>query len=58
MPRVVLGTSPIAKYQARDLRLRSTVWRRLDHRALTPLPAGIHATYTGLLRSCQTRAAA
>lgn len=53
MPRVVLGSSPNARLQARDLRLRSTVWRELDQRALTPLPAGLHATCTGLLRSIQ-----
>jgi UDP-glucose 4-epimerase len=48
--RVVRGSSPVAGYQTRDLRLRSTVWSSLDRRALTPLPVGIHATYDGLLR--------
>jgi UDP-glucose 4-epimerase len=53
-PLVVLGSSPTARYQPRDLRLRSTVWTPLDQRSLTPLPAGIRATSTGLLRSMQT----
>jgi UDP-glucose 4-epimerase len=52
-PLVVLGSSPTARYQPRDLRLRSTVWTALDRRSLTPLPAGIRATSTGLLRSMQ-----
>jgi len=41
---VVLPTSHSARYQARDLRLRSTVWPDLDRRAKTPLPAGVRAT--------------
>jgi len=52
-PLVVLGSSPTARYQPRDLRLRSTVWTSLDRRSLTPLPAGIRATSAGLLRSMQ-----
>jgi UDP-glucose 4-epimerase len=52
-PRVVLGASPNARFQARDLRLRSVVWREIDARSLTTLPAGIKATSTGLLRSIQ-----
>jgi UDP-glucose 4-epimerase len=52
-PLVVLGNSPTARYQPRDLRLRSTVWTTLDRRPITPLPAGIGATSTGLLRSMQ-----
>lgn len=56
-PRVVLGSSSTARHQALDLRLRSTVWRALDERSLTPLPVGIAATYAGLLRSRQTRQA-
>ena len=43
-PRVVLGASPAAAGQVRDLRLRSTVWPELDRLARTPLPVGIAAT--------------
>ncbi len=52
-PRVVLGSSPFAKYQVRDLRLRSVVWPELDRRALTPLGVGIKATADDLLRATQ-----
>jgi UDP-glucose 4-epimerase len=55
-PLVVLGSSPTAEYQTRDLRLRSTVWTTLDQRSLTTLPTGIRATSAGLLRSMQTSA--
>ncbi|AWB91721.1 NAD-dependent epimerase/dehydratase family protein [Aeromicrobium chenweiae] len=41
---IVVGTSPNARFQAKDLRFRSEVWPSLDHLASTPLPAGIHAT--------------
>jgi len=43
-PRIVLGTSANARFQIRDLRLRSTVWPQIDRRALTTLPAGIAMT--------------
>lgn len=52
-PRVVLGASPVARLQARDLRLRSVVLPALDTRATTTLAAGIHSTLidvTGTLR--------
>ena len=52
-PRLVLGTSATAKFQVKDLRLRSTVWPELNRRALTTLPAGIAATAASLLRSSQ-----
>jgi UDP-glucose 4-epimerase len=52
-PKVVLGSSPNAKYQVRDLRLRSVVWPELDRRALTPLGVGITATAGDLLRGVQ-----
>ena len=52
-PRVVLGSSPFAKLQVRDLRMRSVVWPELDRRALTPLPVGIDATAADLLRGVQ-----
>jgi hypothetical protein len=41
---IIVGTSPSAKFQSRDLRFRSEVWPSLDPLASTPLPAGIHAT--------------
>ncbi|WP_029135521.1 NAD-dependent epimerase/dehydratase family protein [Nakamurella lactea] len=50
-PLVVLGTSATAKFQAGDLRVRSTVWPELDHRALTSLPSGLAATAEDLFRS-------
>lgn len=43
-PRIVLGTSANARFQIRDLRLRSTIWPQIDRRALTTLPAGIAMT--------------
>lgn len=49
-PQIVLGSSGNARFQVRDLRLRSTVLTALDHRTLTPLPAGIAATVQGLRR--------
>ena len=52
-PRIVLGVSPIAAMQARDLSLRSRVWPELDRRSLTPLPAGIAATAADLQRQLQ-----
>ncbi|MEP6981067.1 MAG: hypothetical protein ABJA16_09930, partial [Nakamurella sp.] len=52
-PRVVLGSSPFAKFQVRDLRLRSVVWPELDRRSLTPLGVGIRATASDLLRATQ-----
>lgn len=52
-PRLVLGTSTNARFQVKDLRLRSAVWPELDRRALTTLPAGLAATAASLLRSAQ-----
>ena len=43
--RVVLGTSPLAKFQSSNLSLRSVTWPELDALARTTLPAGIAATY-------------
>ncbi len=57
-PRVVLGSSPLAKYQVRDLRLRSVVWPELDRRSMTPLGVGIRATADDLLRATQLGARA
>lgn len=52
-PRIVLGSSPTARFQVKDLRLRSAVWPELDRRSLTTLPAGIAATVASLQRSYQ-----
>jgi UDP-glucose 4-epimerase len=53
MPRVVLGTSPSTKFQAVDLRMRSTIWPDLDRRERTPVSAGFHATMMDVLRLLQ-----
>lgn len=52
-PNVMLGSSASSAFQARDLRLASTVWPELDRRALTPMPVGIHATIGDLRRAMQ-----
>jgi UDP-glucose 4-epimerase len=56
-PRVVLGSSPAAAGQVRDLRLRSTVWPELDHLARTPLPVGMAATAADVGRRLREPAA-
>ena len=38
---VILSASSLARHQVADLRMRSDVWPDLDHRPVTPLPAGI-----------------
>lgn len=43
-PPLLLGASPHAAGQSRDLRFRSVVWPALDERVLTPLPVGMDAT--------------
>ena len=43
-PRVVLGASPVAKFQSLDLRMRSVVWTELDDLAPTTLATGVHRT--------------
>jgi UDP-glucose 4-epimerase len=43
-PPVVLGTSPQAVFQVRDLRLRSVAWPETAALARTPMSAGIAAT--------------
>ncbi len=43
-PRVVLGSSPAAVFQVRDLRFRSVVWPDMDGLVVTSLPAGMAAT--------------
>jgi UDP-glucose 4-epimerase len=47
-PQIVLGASPNARYQARDLRFRSVVWPDLDAGPRTSLAAGISATLESL----------
>ena len=55
-PRIVLGASPTASMQARDLSLRSGVWPELDRRSLTPFPVGVAITAADLLRRLQVGA--
>jgi UDP-glucose 4-epimerase len=43
-PRIVLGSSPLASVQSRDLRLRSVRWPELDGYARSTLAAGIACT--------------
>jgi UDP-glucose 4-epimerase len=49
-PRVVLASSPSARGQVRDLRLRSTHWPELDVYARTPLAVGLAATAQDVAR--------
>lgn len=53
-PHVMLGLSPLAGYQAVDLRLRSVVWPDLDERDTMPLPAGIQITAQALIAGMQS----
>ncbi|WP_219818409.1 NAD-dependent epimerase/dehydratase family protein [Clavibacter michiganensis] len=53
-PNVMLGLSPLAGYQAVDLRLESVVWPDLDERDTMPLPAGIHITAQALIAGMQS----
>jgi UDP-glucose 4-epimerase len=45
---VRMASSSLAAQQARDLRVRSTVWPELDRRQVTTLVHGIHATHESL----------
>jgi UDP-glucose 4-epimerase len=47
-PLVVLGTSTLATFHARDLRFRSRVWTDLDRYVTTTLPEGIWSTMEDL----------
>ena len=47
-PRVLLAVSPLARYQASDLRLRSRYLPELEALATTTLGAGIDATFEDL----------
>ncbi len=47
-PPVILGTSPLAAFQVRDLSFRSSVWPDVDHLARTTLPDGISRTLSSL----------
>ncbi|MGO2745888.1 NAD-dependent epimerase/dehydratase family protein [Microbacterium sp.] len=50
-PEIMMGSSPVASLQSRDLRMRSVVWPDLDHRATTNLSDGIARTLQGICRS-------
>jgi UDP-glucose 4-epimerase len=52
-PNIVHSMSSTARFQARDLRLRSVVWPEIDQRTLTPLSAGIRSTVEDLSRRLQ-----
>jgi UDP-glucose 4-epimerase len=52
-PRIVLGSSPTSAFQAKDLRLGSCVWPRIDARPKTPLAVGVKLTSLDLLRQLQ-----
>jgi UDP-glucose 4-epimerase len=52
-PPIILGSSPVSGFQARDLRVRSTVWPDLDTASLTPLPVGMHETLLELQEKLQ-----
>jgi UDP-glucose 4-epimerase len=52
-PKVIHGTSTVARFQVRDLRFRSIVWPELDRRTLTPLAVGISATVSDLTSRLQ-----
>jgi UDP-glucose 4-epimerase len=52
-PRIVVGSSTVSQFQARDLSLRSRVWADVDRRTLTPFPVGVAVTSADLLRRLQ-----
>ena len=47
-PKVVLGASPLSRFQTKDLRFRSVVWTELDALVTTGLPSGMFATLQGV----------
>lgn len=53
-PQVVLGVSPMARFQVKDLRFRSVVWPDLRRHVTTTLPAGIAATLQSLGQDMRT----
>ena len=53
---MVLGVSPLAAFQTRDLRFRSRVWTDLDAEVATTLPAGMAATMRSALTERATLA--
>ena len=50
-PLVTFGSSSTSAFQARDLRVRSSVWPELDALAATPFVVGLTATLEHLRRS-------
>ena len=50
-PQLVLGASPLARFQTRDLRFRSVAAPDLQPGCRTTLPAGVAATYASLGRA-------
>lgn len=49
--QVVIGTSPIASRQPRDLRMISNVWRELDQGPITTISAGIKSVLDHAIRT-------
>ncbi len=49
-PRVSIASSPLAQFQASDLRFRSEVWPEVDGDARTPFPAAVHTLVQDLER--------
>jgi UDP-glucose 4-epimerase len=52
-PGVILGSAPIARGQAVDLRIFSAVWTDLDDVETVPLATGFHATMLDVLRAIE-----
>ena len=50
-PPIILGSSPLAVFQSRDLRFRSVVMTEVDQAATTPLAVGIARTWSNLFES-------
>jgi UDP-glucose 4-epimerase len=48
-PNAMIGSSPNAAFQVRDLSLRSIVWTDLDARHLVPLTVGVHAIWQAMM---------
>lgn len=52
-PDVLIGTSPNARFQVRDLSVRSVVWPDLDHRPMTPFGVGVAQTLAEMVTKVQ-----
>lgn len=52
-PDVLIGSSPNARFQVRDLSVRSVVWPELGHRQLTPFGVGVAKTFAEMMALVQ-----